>query len=245
MFNCLWGRFLVAPAPNRPKVSGWFFGRENRLPVFLVDPDWWVFEPFDLFLRVGFDFFPFLVFPLLRLGCDVVFNMFGFRTALGRLVVVDLLRRDDFDPMDWNLDFFDAGFDVTESLPKLPKLDLLFGLVAWKLFGPLFELDGFLKPNVCPLGLGWLLLLGLLLFPVFPSLLPPDFGLRLELVCLTSVSFAVFPDGGGTSPPFLMLSICSAVSSTLSLSSSSPFSLASSLSACLLAFFSATSMFRS
>ena len=127
---------MFAPAPNRPKVSGWFFGRENRLPVFLLDPDCWIFEPFDLFdpdwwifglfdlfLRVGFDFFPFLEFPLFRIGCDVVFNIFGFLTALGRLVVVDLLLLEDFDLMDWNLDFFGAGLDGTESLPKL---DLLF-----------------------------------------------------------------------------------------------------------------------
>lgn len=130
----------------------------------LFDPDWWVFELFDLFLRVGFDFFPFLEFGLFRLGCDVVFDIFGFRTALGRLVVVDLLLLEDFDPTDWNLDFFDAGLDVTESLPKL---EWLFCLGAWKLFGPLFELGGFLKPNFCPLVV-WLFLVGLLLLPVLP-----------------------------------------------------------------------------
>jgi len=151
-----------------------------------------VFELFDLFLRVGFDFFPFLEFALLRLGREVVLNLFWFRTVLGRLVVdVDLLLLDDFDPIDRNLDFFNAGFGVTESLPKVdwlfcvvawklfgplfeldsfdvtetwPKLDLLFCEVAWKLFGPLFELNGFLKPNFCPLG--WLLLVGLLLLAV-------------------------------------------------------------------------------
>ena len=127
----------------------------------------------------------------MRLGCEVVLNIFCFRTAFGRLVVVDLLLLDDFDPMDRNLDFFNAGFDVTESLPKLdllfcvvawklfgplfelgsfdvtetwPKLNLLFCVLAWKLFGPLFELDGFLKPKLCPLGL--FLLVGLLLLPV-------------------------------------------------------------------------------
>ena len=126
------------------------------MPVFLVDPDWWVFELFDLFLRVGFDFFPFLEFAPFRLGCDVVLDIFGFRTALGRFVVVDLLLLDDLEPMDRNLDFFAAGFDVTESLPKLVWL---FCFVAWKLFGPLFELDGLL--DFCPLV--WLLLVGLLL----------------------------------------------------------------------------------
>ena len=151
---------MFAPLPNLPKVNGWFFGRENLFPVFLVDPDLSVFELFDLFLRVGFDFFPFLEFALLRLGWEVVLNIFCFRIALGRLIVVDLLLLDDFEPMDKKLDwlFFNAGFDVTESRPKL---DLLFCFVAWKLFGPRFELDGVLKPNLC-----WLLLVGLLLLPV-------------------------------------------------------------------------------
>ena len=158
MFNCLWGRFLFAPLPNLPKLNGWFFGREKLFPVFLVDPDLSVFELFDLFLRVGFDFFPFLEFALLRLGWEVVLNIFGFRTALGRLVVVEMPLLEDFDPIDRNLDFFDEGFDVTESRPKL---DLLFCLVAWKLFGPRFELGGFLKPNLC-----WDLLVGLLLLAV-------------------------------------------------------------------------------
>ena len=104
-------------------------------------------EFFDLFPRVDFDFFPFLEFALLRLGCEVVLNIFGFRTPLGRLVVVGLLLLDAFDPLDWNLDFFNAGFDVTESLPKL---DLLFCVVALKLFGPLFELTGFDVTETCP-----------------------------------------------------------------------------------------------
>ena len=94
----------------------------------------------------------------MRLGWEVVLNIFGLRTALGRLVVVEMPLLEDFDPIDRNLDFFDEGFDVTE---RRPKLDLLFCLVAWKLFGPRFELGGFLKPNLC-----WDLLVGLLLLAV-------------------------------------------------------------------------------
>ena len=159
MLNCRWGRFLFAPLPNLPKVNGWFFGREKRFPVFFVDPDRAMVELFDLGRRVGFGFFPFLEFACLRLGCDVVLNLFCFRTALGCLVVVGTLFVADFEPIDRNFDFFNAGFDVTGKRPKL----LLCCLVAGKLFCPLFELGGFLKPNPCPLGL--LLLIDLFLLP--------------------------------------------------------------------------------